>query len=222
MSRLPKLVVFDMAGTTLQDEGGQVNLCLREALHGAGVAATEADVNAVMGLPKPEAIRQLLICGTPERVEQIHSDFVTRITHYYRHDPRVQEVEGTSLVFVKLRQAGIKVALDTGFSRDIADVVISRLGWRPLLDDSITSDEVPRGRPYPDMVQALQARFGIAEPSQIAKIGDTPSDLQEGTSAGCGWVIGVTAGSHTHAELLPHPHTHLLSTIAALPALFGI
>lgn len=222
MSHLPKLVVFDMAGTTLLDEGGLVNHCLREALHGAGVAVTAEQVNAVMGLPKPEAIRQLLICGSAERIAEIHTSFVTHITDYYRHDPRVAEIEGTSLVFVKLRAAGIKVALDTGFSRDIADVVISRLGWRPLLDSSITSDEVVRGRPYPDMVEALMATFALTDPALVAKVGDTPSDLQEGTSAGCGWVIGVTQGSHTHAELSEHPHTHLIPTVTALPALFGI
>lgn len=218
----PALVIFDMAGTTLLDEGGVVNRCLREALCAAGVFVTPDQVNEVMGLPKPQAIQRLLVCGSDTRVAEIHADFVAKMIHYYEHHPLVQEIEGTSLVFVKLRSAGIKVALDTGFSRDIADTVIARLGWRLLLNGSVTSDEVPRGRPFPDMVEALMRHCWVTDPKHVAKIGDTPSDLQEGTAAGCGWVIGVTEGSHRRDELEGHPHTHLIPTIAELPALWGI
>jgi phosphonatase-like hydrolase len=218
----PELVIFDMAGTTVHDAGNPVHRCLRDALASAGVAVTHEQVNAVMGYPKPDAIRQLLISGSESRVQEIHAYFVERMIAHYRTNPSVREIEGASLVFVTLRSAGIKVALDTGFSRDIADVIIERLGWRLLLDGSVTSDEVPRGRPHPDMVLALMARFGIASAASVAKVGDTPSDLFEGTAANCGWVIGVCEGSHTEAELAPHPHTHLLSNITKLPALWGI
>jgi len=50
-------------------------------------------------------------------------------------------------------------------------------------------------------------------------VGDTPSDLEEGVSAGCGMVVGVTGGSHTADQLRPHPHTHLISSITELPQL---
>ena len=86
----------------------------------------------------------------------------------------------------------------------------------------VTSDEVPRGRPYPDMVLALMSRFGILSASHVAKIGDTPSDLHEGTSANCGWVIGVCEGSHTREELAVHPHTQLLPSLRDLLMLWGI
>ena len=53
-----ELVVFDMAGTTV-DDGGAVNRCFREALAGRRPAAEPEAVNGVMGLPKPEAFRIL-------------------------------------------------------------------------------------------------------------------------------------------------------------------
>ena len=37
---------------------------------------------------------------------------------------------------------------------------------------------------------------------------------EEGTAAGCGLVIGVTAGSHTAEQLEAVPHTHLVGTVA--------
>ena len=224
---LPKMVVFDLAGTTVHDDDS-VGGCLREALAEAGLRPSVAEVNAVMGIPKPIAIRQLLASAhldtRPERVDEIHADFVRRMIEYYRHDSAVVEVAGTSAAFAKLRHAGIHVAVDTGFSRDIVAVILKRLGWEKngLIDSSITSDEVEQGRPEPDMILALMAKFGIATASLVAKVGDTPSDLHEGTNAGCAWVIGVTEGTHTKAQLAAHPHTHLVGTVAEVPALFGI
>ena len=104
----------------------------------------------------------------------------------------------------------------------IADVIIERLGWHLLLDGSVTSDEVLRGRPHPDMVQALMSRFEVSSAAQVAKIGDTPSDLYEGTAAGCGWVIGVWEGSHTKDALQVYPHTQLVANVTELLSLWGV
>ena len=64
---------------------------------------------------------------------------------------------------------------------------------------------------------AISAR--AADPAAVAKIGDTPSDLGEGNAAGCGLVIGVTNGTHTREQMAAHPHTHLIASLAELPAL---
>jgi phosphonatase-like hydrolase len=224
----PALVVLDMAGTTVHDGEGAVNRCLRNALDAASIHVTPAAVNEVMGIPKPEALRILLTpyyqnpVDLAARVEAIHADFVQRMLRYYREDPEVVPIPGAERTFERLREAGIRVALDTGFSRDIADAILHRLGWQARIDASITSNEAPRGRPHPDMILALMARFDIKEGDSVAKVGDTPSDLQEGASAGCGWVIGVTEGSHTREQLAPYPHTHLIPSVAELPALFRL
>lgn len=219
-----ELVVFDMAGTTVHD-GDAVHCCLQAALGNAGVQATRDEVNRVMGIAKPIAIRSLLELhgrdASKERVEQIHADFLDRMMTYYRTAPEVREVPGAGETFRRLRAAGTKVALDTGFSRPIADVIIERTGWLRdgLIDAAVTSDEVAQGRPHPDLIFEAMARTGVHEVSRVAKVGDTPVDLQEGTAAGCGWVIGVTEGSHTREQLDVEPHTHLIQTVADLPEL---
>ena len=221
-----RLVVFDMAGTTINDEDG-VNRCLRAALEAVGVSATPEAVNLVMGIPKPVALRQLLEryerADLIERLDAIHDDFVRRMIRFYETDPSVHEIAGAGETFRRLQAAGIKVALDTGFTRNIADVVLKRLGWNAeRLDTTVTSDEVERGRPHPDMLLKAMRDLGISDAREVAKVGDTPSDLAEGTAAGCGMVVGVTGGSHTAEQLQPHPHTHLIGTVAELPALLGL
>jgi phosphonatase-like hydrolase len=216
-----ELVVFDLAGTTVDDRGA-VNTCLRASLAEDGVDVSPAAVDAVMGIPKPVAIATLLGDGADlARVDRIHRDFVARMSAFYAQDASVVEMPGASDVFAALKRAGVLVAVDTGFSRDIVSILLDRMGWEKagLIDASITSDEVPRGRPHPDMIEALMSRLGIQAATSVAKVGDTPSDLEEGTNAGCGMVVGFTSGTHSADQLRPYPHTHLIEALADLPDL---
>jgi phosphonatase-like hydrolase len=223
-----QLAVFDMAGTTVVDRDG-VNSCFRAALAEAGLRVSAAEVNEVMGLPKAEAVRKLIEGSTLRdqlinQVDSIHGVFVARMIRFYESKPQVREVAGTRATFGILRAAGVKIAVNTGFSRNIAQVIIDRLGWirNSLIDASIASDEVTRGRPHPDMIRELMKRLGVGESAHVAKIGDTPVDLEEGQNAGCGWLIGVTNGSHTREQLQHSPHTHLIDSVADLPRALGI
>jgi phosphoglycolate phosphatase-like HAD superfamily hydrolase len=69
------------------------------------------------------------------------------------------------------------------------------------------------------MIRSLMARLGVREAARVAKVGDTRADLEEGTNAGCGLVVGVTSGSFTRQQLQACPHTHLVASVADVPAL---
>jgi phosphonatase-like hydrolase len=219
-----RLVVFDLAGTTVRDSDN-VHYFLQEALRKEGVIISRNDANAVMGIAKPVAIRQLLEARLTDKsritdawIGRIHRHFVEGITDFYRFDPSVAEKEGVSETFRALKASNIRVAVNTGFDRAITDVILDRTGWQRagLLDASVTSDEVPRGRPYPDMILRAMALTGIGSAAQVAKVGDTSSDLLEGQAAGCGMVVGVTSGAFTETQLLSWPHTHLIGQVAEL------
>jgi phosphonatase-like hydrolase len=226
MPKTIELAVFDMAGTTVDDRGGVVNRCFRETLAAHGLAVEPEAVDAVMGLPKPEAFR-LLVGRSPQAerlsgtLDAMHAAFVARMVSFYETDPSVAEVAGCSALFSRLRSAGIKVALDTGFSRPIADVILRRLGWADgsLVDATVASDEVAHGRPHPDMILTLMSRLGVSDPKTVVKIGDAPADLDEGFAAGCRWVIGVTWGTHTRAQLERYAYTHLVDSLQDLASL---
>jgi phosphonatase-like hydrolase len=216
-----RLVVFDMAGTTVRDNDA-VNHCLRYALAEDWVEVTREAVNQVMGLPKPTAIRILLDkhqsgkpAATTSEVDSIHDRFLKRMIQYYQTHPDVREIPGAKEVFQQLKAANIKTALDTGFSRPILDAILKRLDWDDpeLLDATVASDEVAHGRPAPDLIFEAMKRAGVSDPALVAKVGDTPSDLLEGQAAGCRCVIGVTYGSHLRTELMGLPHTHLIDSL---------
>ncbi|NSL88459.1 phosphonatase-like hydrolase [Chitinophaga sp. Mgbs1] len=222
-----KLAVFDIAGTTLHDESN-VALVLQQAIAAAGVQVTLEEVNEVMGYAKPYAIRYLLEQHQHPRFEdadyitELHTLFVTRMKEHYATSTVVREKEGVSGVFAALREKGIKVALDTGFDRGITDVILDRTGWQKsgLIDAVWTSDEVPHGRPYPYMIYNIMEELEIRSIQSVAKIGDTTSDLEEGTNAGCRYVIGVTTGAYSREELEKGPHTHLVASLDEILSIF--
>lgn len=223
-----QLVVFDLAGTTVHD-GDAVNRSFRETLATWKIEVNPTAVNAVMGLPKPEAIRILLdqfgrsrgIEPTAKNIDAIHDDFTRRMIAYYATAPDVREIPGAGEAFLKLRQAGVKVALNTGFFRPIVDALLARLGWRvpETIDAVVTSDSVPHGRPHPDMIHRAMQLLGVVDPRFVAKVGDTQVDLEEGTNAGCGLVVGVTTGASTREQLSAYPHTHIVESVAEVPQL---
>jgi phosphonatase-like hydrolase len=219
-----KMVVFDMAGTTVEDEDN-VHQSLMNAMEAKGYKINREDANRVMGYPKPVAIDTLLKenfkLGDKERtvlVEKIHQHFLLDMLHHYRYNPEVKAKPNVEFVFDALRKRGIKVVIDTGFSRDIADAIFDRLKWQTnkLIDYSVTSDEVKHGRPYPDMILKAMAEFKITDPSKVTKVGDTPSDLMEGMNAKCGNVIGITWGAYKREELEMEKYTHLVDDLVEI------
>jgi phosphonatase-like hydrolase len=222
-----RLVVLNMVGTAVHD-GDAENACLRQVLANEGFRLTRDEVNAVIGLPHQYAIRKLIEKKRKKRSEiaeslinALYDDFRSRMLQFYGTDPGVRPMPHAVESLRQIRAAGIKIALDTGFSRAVADVILDHLGWDDgsLLDATVAGDEVPRGKPFPDLIERAMNLTGISRPSEVAKVGDTPTDLQHGAVTGCGLVIGVTNGSHTRLELLPYPYRHMIASLQELPAL---
>jgi len=219
------LIVLDIAGTTVYD-GDAVHRSLAAAVALAGVEASRDTINRVMGMPKPLAIAALLDAhrGAPPEaaeVDRLYGAFEKMMIDYYENSPHVRETDGASEVLRWLRAQGVLVALDTGFAHAVTRVIVDRLGWEnDVIDLTVSTDQVPHGRPHPDMVERAMAHFGLTDCSRVAKVGDTPADLAEGTAARCGFVIGVTSGSHTRDQLAACSHTHLIRSLRELPAIF--
>jgi phosphonatase-like hydrolase len=216
-----ELVVFDLAGTTVHDDQF-VHRVLQIAFEKQGITISLHDANEVMGIPKPVAIRALLrkrYTGSRKIddawIDAIHHDFVSLMVDFYKHDVAVRERDGVSTVFRKLKERKLKIAVDTGFDRRITAPLLERMGWlkRNLIDVSVTSDEVPRGRPHPDLIFRAMELTNVLQVDRVAKVGDTASDLQEGTAAGCKYVIGITTGAFSKAALQREMHTHLIDDI---------
>ena len=118
-----------------------------------------------------------------------------------------------------LARRSVRLALNTGFERAIALPVLASLGWDTGVFAAIVcADEVARGRPAPDLIQEAMMRVGVVRPDRVANVGDTAIDLRAAHAARVRWNIGVLSGAHDRSRLEHEPHTHLLDSVADLPA----
>lgn len=213
------LACLDMAGTTVED-GGTVEAAFLDAIDGCGldVDAALAHVRATMGMSKIVVFRDLfgdedVARAANERFEAAYAAGVAAGS--------TRPLPGAEAAITELRSAGVKVCLTTGFAAPTRDALLDALGWRSLVDLALVPDEAVggRGRPYPDMVLTAVLRSGVEDVRAVAVAGDTANDLVSGHRAGAGIVAGVLTGAHDRATLEAAPHTHVLDSIAGLPAI---
>ena len=204
-----QLVVFDIAGTTVRDKGSVAEAFL-SAFRDFGFTMPVGDIKKVMGFRKMDAIVILLEKFAPDvkdndfLIERIHTRFIDKMIEFYRNDETLAPFPHAESVFSALKAHGIKIALNTGFTRSITDTILHRLRWderSPLIDRVICSDEVAHGRPHPDMIKALMDELSIVSPEGVLKVGDTEVDVEEGRNAACGIVVSVTTGAYTREQL---------------------
>lgn len=77
-------------------------------------------------------------------------------------------------------------------------------------------------RPAPDMIEETMRRTGVTDPGAVLVAGDTVLDVQAGLAAKAGIVVGVLSGAQTRAELAAEHSTHVLGSVAEVPALLGM
>lgn len=214
-----KLAVFDIAGTTLKDNH-EVSKVFQTALSHFDYHLSLDRIDPLMGYEKAFAIRQLLEAHSPEGIEEqlvksIHQTFMEQMMRYYE-TAELQPLPNVEATFRKLQEAGIRVGINTGFSRNIASIIIDRLQWekRQLIDLLIASDEVPEGRPHPYMIRSMMHSLQISDPLEVMKVGDTEVDIREGQNAGCRYVVGVTTGIFSREGLAIYNPTHIIDDIA--------
>jgi phosphonatase-like hydrolase len=214
MQKEIKLVVFDIAGTTVKDNG-EIATAFHDAMKERGYDIPHEKIYPLMGYKKPEAIRMMLgeyesdVAGiTAEYINIIHERFIELMVEYYTNTDQLQPLPNAEEMFAWCKEHDIKVGLDTGFSTDITNVIIKRLGWLTdkKVDYVVCSNEVPAGRPHPYMIQKMMRAANITDATQVIKLGDTEVDINEGKNAGCLYSIGVTTGAFTREALQPyHP-----------------
>ncbi|WP_417874070.1 HAD hydrolase-like protein, partial [Xanthomarina gelatinilytica] len=176
-----KMVVLDMAGTTV-DEQNVVYKTLHKALNAHGVAV---DLNTVLkigaGKEKHQAIKDVLVEFMPNKLgksEVIFEEFKRMLDKAYEN-LEVKPIKGVENVLLNLRQKGIIVVLNTGYNRQVAEKLLEKLAWDKNIhyDMLLTASDVEKGRPHPEMIHKAMEAFNITNASFVLKAGDSAIDI---------------------------------------------
>lgn len=232
-----RMVMFDLAGTTVDDDTS-VRDCLYKAAQEFNLQTTPEEVLLNMGTNKIHLYQFLLArqrgrnieikdfntIDDPESYEEvlpIYERYTELMIDHYRRECR--EVPGAADTFRWCHEHGIKVATDTGFHREITNAIMDSLGWvrDGLVDLAVDVEYVPGqiGRPAPFMIYYAMLQLNVQSIHEVIKIGDSPADMLEGRNAGCRGVIAVLSGPRPIAALGKYWHTHVIPSVADLPAL---
>ncbi|MBN8425342.1 phosphonatase-like hydrolase [Microbacterium esteraromaticum] len=214
-----ELVVLDMAGTTVRDDG-VVERAFQRAAERTGVAGRMPWEQALqyvrdtMGQSKIEVFTHLA-GGDRVAAERATAAFEAAYDEIIA-EHGAEEIPGARAAIEQLRNDGVQVALTTGFAPVTRDALLEALGWRDLVDVALSPVDAGRGRPHPDLVLTALLRTGASSVQAVAVVGDTASDVLTGRRAGAGFVAGVLTGAHDEAALLGAQPDAVLRSVADL------
>jgi len=219
-----KLVVFDIGGTIVEDNG-EVLSAFGVALERNGLAASDSELRELKGSSKRDVIKKFVErrwgkdeAGNEERIRKAYGDFKSELENKFSNGG-VRPIQGAGATFTWLKTHNILCATTTGFYRSVTDGILSSAGWQDTFAANICSDDVKDGRPAPYMIFHAMEAARIDNVREVLNIGDTPLDLQAGKRAGVLGVIGVLTGLHKRDRLLRESPSHLIASVADLPAL---
>lgn len=201
-------IIMDWAGTAVDYGCFAPVAAFVESFKSLGAPVTAEETRRHMGKTKIEEIRALF------DIDHVARDF----RNLYNRDPEETDIQacyrkfqqvlfssleeyskpipGVVETIATLREKGIKVGSTTGYTSKMMDVVIpaaEKQGYK--IDNCVTSDNLPGGRPKPYMIYRNMCDMDIASRFSVVKVGDTIADIREGVNAGV-WSVGVVLGSN--------------------------
>jgi phosphoglycolate phosphatase len=219
------VVCCGLLGVTA-DDGGILERAFTEAFATQGIvpgtaayARSMVRVHQSKGQPAVEVFRGLFP-DAPGRAEAATLAF----DRSYRSSvdrSGLTPVPGAEQAISEIRAGGASVCLVTGLSRGLLGLVLDTLGWWRRADLVLCAEDVPRGCPSPDLVLTAMLRLGVTDVRDTVLADGTECGIQCGKRAGAGTVVGILTGGQTAGRLQGAGATHLLDSIAGLPALLA-
>jgi phosphonatase-like hydrolase len=222
MKQRIELVVFDMAGTTV-NEDNVVYKTVQKVINDEGFDISLDDVLKYgAGKEKHQAITDILkefaiISNVGLLANIIFSKFKIALETAY-DGLEIKTFEGTEDLFKELRNNNIKVVLNTGYDRKTATLLLKKLGWTvgKTIDGLVTADDVKNGRPEGDMIFLAMKNTGVIDAEKVLKVGDSAIDVEEGKNANCGITAGVLTGAQNRAQIQEANPTYILESLIEL------
>ena len=177
---MTEAVAFDMDGVLIASE--EVWDEVREAYVRERGGRYDAEVQrAMMGMSSVEWSRYLHeTAGVPDEPDAINAEVVRRMLEAYRH--HLPLIPGA--VDAVRRLAGrYRLGLASSSNRPLIDAVLDVAGLAQYFDATVSSEEVPRGKPAPDVYLEAARRLGVA-PERCVAVEDSHGGIRAAKAAG--------------------------------------
>ena len=185
-----RAVIFDLDGVLVDSE--QVWDGARRDLAAAhGVAWPDGATRAMMGMSSPEWSRYVAEeVGVPLEPAAVNDDVLARVLASY--EAAVPLLPGAREAVERLAREW-PLGLASSSNREVIDLVLDRMGVAACFAATVSSEEVERGKPAPDVYLEAARRVGVAAGDAVA-VEDSHNGMRSAHAAG----MGVIA--------IPNPH----------------
>jgi HAD superfamily hydrolase (TIGR01509 family) len=206
-----RAVVFDLDGVIIDSE--EVWEEVRRgyvAEHGREFRPDSQD--RMMGMSTGEWSRHLAEeVGVPRAPEQVAADVLGRMAERYRAD--LPLIPGAVDAVRRIGER-FTLALASSSARILIDQVLSTAGLTDAFQVTLSTEEVPRGKPYPDVYLTAADKLGLS-PAVCAAVEDSSNGLRSAAAAGLA-VVAVPHGVYPPAEDAIAKASLVVSNIGAL------
>ena len=187
---MTRALVFDLDGVLLDSE--QVwNEAKQQLVRESGGRWRDDAPRTMMGMSSPEwagYLRDEL--GVPLEPDAISDEVVRRLERIYRNE--LPLIEGATEAVERLA-GSVPLGLASSSNREIIELFLELSGLWPHFAAVVSSEEVERGKPAPDVYLEVLRRIG-AEPARSVAVEDSENGIRAAKAAG----VRVLA--------LPNPH----------------
>jgi HAD superfamily hydrolase (TIGR01509 family) len=203
---VPAAVIFDLDGV-LMDSEQRWNGAKEELVRESGGRWRDEAPTVMMGMSSTEwstYLRDSL--GVPMDTDAISGDVVRRMEDGYRRELPLLPGAGNAVRALAERWP---LGLASSSNREIIDLVLELSGFGDAFRVTVSSEEVERGKPAPDVYLAAARGLGV-DPARCVAIEDSSNGLRSAAAAG----MTVIAVPNPHYP--PDPDALALAT-AAVP-----
>jgi HAD superfamily hydrolase (TIGR01509 family) len=187
---VPDAVIFDLDGV-LVDSEQLWNRAREDLTRSSGGRWRPEATRAMMGMSSPEWSRYLRDeLGVPLAPDEISRDVVRRMEQLYRDGLPLLPGASDAVLALSSRWP---LGLASSANREIIDLVLDLAGWDGAFTATVSSEEVARGKPDPDVYVEAASRLGVDAVRCVA-VEDSSNGLRSAAAAGMA-VIAV-----------PNPH----------------
>ncbi len=173
-------VVFDLDGVLVDSEHvwDEVRERLARERGGRWHERAQADM---MGMSSTEWARYMHdVIGLADAPAEINAEVVRRMR--VRYDEDLPLLPG-AVDAVRRLAAAFRLGLASSSNRPLIDAVLAAAGLDELFEVTVSSEEVARGKPAPDVYLEAARRLDV-EPSACAAIEDSANGIRSAHAAG--------------------------------------
>ncbi|KQO74219.1 HAD family hydrolase [Methylobacterium sp. Leaf88] len=198
MTKTVRAVIFDIDGTLLDSVDLHAQAWVDAFAH-FGVTVSHDRARSQIGKGGDQLLPVFL---DPERVEREGKTIEAYRSDLFKRDylSKVKPFPGVRALFEHLKAQDLTLALASSGKAKEVEHYQTLMGVEDLTDVVVSSDDVERSKPFPDIFEAALTKLAPITAAQAVVIGDTPYDAEAAGKAGLP-TIGVLCGGFPEADL---------------------